>query len=350
MDKNRHAEQITRAGEEAGKSYAFNEDHDPRQPAQWWFQNSEEGLVLFVVFYTQACRWSSCLGCNLPSKSSRYHVGFRSLVSQIDNLFALTEVQDRLKDIRKVIVSNNGSVLDEETFSSTALIYLMTRVKMLVPGLESICLETRPEYVDLPELEFLHRALSEEDAGIALEIAVGFEAFDDRIRNEVFLKGLERDRFEAFIADVAPFAFSVKCYFMLKPVPEMTAEAAIEDIRLAIDYVDHLAEKFNVTINMHLNPTYVASGTPLEAFFNEGTYTPPHLMDVVKAAHHAKGKKLSLFLGLYDEGLAVPGGSFIREGDEPLVIEMEKFNSTQNFQTLEKILAENAKNYSGRRG
>ena len=331
----RHAEQIVRAGEEAGKTYTFNEDHDPTQPAQWWFQDSEEGLVLFVVFYTQACRWSSCLGCNLPSKSSRFHVGYKSLIAQVDHLLALPDMQGRFGEIRKFIVSNNGSVLDEETFSSTALMYLVARAKMTMPRLRIVSMETRPEYVDLPELEFLARALREEQAGIDLELAIGFEAYDDRIRNEVFKKGLELERFEAFIADVAPFGFSVKCYFMQKPVPEMTDEAAVNDIRQAIDYLDRLAGRFDVRLNMHLNPTYVASGTPLERFFNEGTYTPPRLLDVAKAAHHAKGRRLSVFIGLYDEGLAVPGGSFLREGDGPLLAELEIFNRTQDFKQLE---------------
>jgi radical SAM enzyme (TIGR01210 family) len=334
----RHAEPIARAGEEVGKTYVFDEGHDPEQPAQWWFQDSEEGLVLFVVFYTQACRWSSCLGCNLPSKSSRFHVGFKALIAQVDHLFALPEVRRRLGEVRKFIVSNNGSVLDEETFSSTALMYLIARTKMRIPGLCSISLETRPEYVDLAELEFLHRALLEEQAGIALELAVGFEAFDDRIRNDVFRKGLELDRFEAFLADVAPFGFSVKCYFMQKPVPEMTDAAAIDDIRQAIDYLDRLAARYNLPLNMHLNPTYVASGTPLETCFSEGSYTPPKLMDVARAALHAKGKRLSVFLGLYDEGLAVPQGSFIRDGEERLIDGLEQFNRTQDFQRLEKLL------------
>ncbi len=334
-----YADQIEQAGLEAGKFYAFNENHDPEQPAQWWFHDSDVGLVLFVVFYTQACRWSRCLGCNLPSKGSRYHVDFKSQIAQVDHLFALPEVVARLGEIRKIIISNNGSVLDEDTFSSMALMYLLARIRMWVPGLRSIAIETRPEYVDLAELEFLHRALSEDDESIALELAIGFEAFDERIRNEVFRKGLELEDFESFVAEVAPFGFSVKCYFMQKPVPGMTDEEAIQDIRSAIDYLDSLATRFDVKINMHLNPTYVSSGTSLAKYFQKGEYTPPRLIDVAKAALHATGKQPSIFIGLYDEGLAVSGGSFVREGDEALTIQLEEFNRTQDYDLLEKIVA-----------
>ncbi len=50
--ESRRAEQIVKTSKESGKTYAFNEGHDENLPAQWWFQNSDEGLVLFIVFLT----------------------------------------------------------------------------------------------------------------------------------------------------------------------------------------------------------------------------------------------------------------------------------------------------------
>ena len=49
-------DQILRGSSEAHKSYTFDDDHDPSLPAQMWFQRSQEGGILFVVFYSQACR------------------------------------------------------------------------------------------------------------------------------------------------------------------------------------------------------------------------------------------------------------------------------------------------------
>ena len=176
--------------------------------------------------------------------------------------------------------------------------------------------------------------------GITLEIAIGFEAFDERIRNEVFKKGLSLTKFESFIANLAPYKYAVKCYFMQKPVPEMTDEGAIRDVDFAIDYLSNIAKKYGVKINMHLNPTYAAHSTPLAVSFSEGNYVPPYLRDVARAALHAKGKGISVFIGLYDEGLAVPGGSFIRGGDEELAANLEIFNRTQDFDFLEKLVSE----------
>ena len=299
-----------------------------------WFQESDEGLILFIVFYTQACRWSKCLGCNLPSKCSQFHVSFKALIAQIDFVFKSTEVVKKRRDIRKLIISNNGSILDEATFSSTALIYLVTRINLTFANLSVLSMETRPEYVDLAELEFLSRALKEGDTPTELELAVGFEAFDERIRNEVFNKGLNLNIFEELVLKIASYGFRLKCYFMQKPVPGMSDEEAVLDIQRGIDYLSELAKRYNVKINIHLNPTYVAYGTLLERSFRNGDYSPPKLADVVRSAIHAEGKKTSVFIGLFDEGLAVPGGSFIRDGEDALVRIIELFNRTQDFTGL----------------
>ena len=71
-------QQIERGSQAAGKTYQFDEAHDRTRPAEMWFQESEEGEILFLVFYSQACRWSRCLGCNLPSIMSKECI-FRSV-------------------------------------------------------------------------------------------------------------------------------------------------------------------------------------------------------------------------------------------------------------------------------
>ena len=332
-----NAQKILQATQASGKTYAFNESHDPAQPWQTWFQESDEGAILFVVFYSQACRWSRCMGCNLPAQMSLNKVSYRALMAQIDHLFGDPEVLRRRDTIRKVIVSNNGSILDQETFSSTALMYLLAQLNIHLPRMAVLSLETRVEYVDIAELEFIARALAEADTPAQLELAIGFEAFDEEIRNSVFKKGLSLQAFEQLVEKVAPYGHRLKCYFMQKPVAEMTDEAAVADIHNGIDYLGGLAERYGVSINMHLNPTYVATGTPLEEEFRQGAYAPPRLEDVARSVRHADGKPVSIFIGLSDEGLAAEGGSFLEGGDESLVEILEQFNRTQDYRILDRV-------------
>ena len=317
------------------KTFRYDDAHDERRPVEHWFDRAYGGGdLLFVVFYTAACRWGHCLGCNLPSKSASRAIGFRSLMAQVDALFADPEVQARRQEIRQLIVSNNGSVLDQETFSSTALIYLVSQMNVHLPNVSVLTIETRPDYVDAEELEFLARALREGDTPTTLELAVGFEAFDDRIRSKVYRKGLTIREFEECAERVARHKFRLRCYFMLKPVPGITDAEAVADIHRGIDYLDGVAQRFGFPIAMHLNPTYVAAGTALEAAFRRGEYVPPRLKDVVAAVKRAQGKQVMITVGLHDEGLAVPGGSFLRPEEEPLRAALERFNGDQNYAAL----------------
>ena len=334
---NSAADQISVGSAKGRKTYGFDEAHDPSLPAQMWFQQSDEGQILFLVLYSQACRWSRCLSCNLPSIMSRSHVGFRPLMAQVDHVFADPQVLSRREAIRKVILSNNGSLLDQMTFSSTALIYLLAKLNMHLPNLNVVSIETRPEFVELAELEFISRVLAEGDTATQLEIAVGFEAFDEHIRNTVFQKGLSLEAFEHLARELAAYGFRLKCYFMQKPVPDMSDAEAVKDIQNAIEYLGQIARDDGLAINMHLNATYVGAGTLLEEAFCQGRYAPPRLRDLAAAARHARGQPISVFLGLNDEGLAVEGGSPVREGEEPLVAILEDFNRTQNHDLLDML-------------
>jgi len=334
MPKNKVDDIINRINRETGKFYAFQESHNPQLPADHWFQNPPEGLTLFLVLYTRACRWARCLGCSLPSLESKFDIPFNDIMKQVDYTFDFLLSREQKDNLKKIILSNNGSVLDEATFSTTALLYFIAKMNMSCPYISLLTLETRPEYVDLAELEVLHRALQEGQTAANLELAVGFEAYDEKIRNDYFRKGLSREVFEAMVEKIAKYGFKLKTYFMLKPVPGFSDEEAIVDIVNGVDYLDTLAKKYNIEINMHLNPTYVSRGTGLETEFRKGNYEPPMLESVLKAARSAERKQISLYVGLNDEGLSVPGGSFIREGDEELLEKLQNFNHTSDFSFL----------------
>ena len=332
MDK--FADILTEINRKSGKFYSFHEDHNPRLPADHWFQQPPEGLTLFLVFYTRACRWARCLGCNLSSTESQFEVPFNDIMKQVDHVFDFLLSPGQKENLKKIILSNNGSVLDEATYSTTALLYFVAKMNMNCPNISVLTLETRPEYVDMTELEVLHRALQEGKTPTNLELAIGFEAFDDKIRNDHFRKGLNIETFESMVEKIAKYGFKLKCYFMLKPVPGLSEEQAIADIAKGIAYLDSLSQKYAIEINMHLNPTYVARGTVLETEFNKGNYQPPKLESVQQAVLAAEQKRISLYVGLNDEGLAVPGGSFKREGDEELLEKLNNFNQTGDFSIL----------------
>ena len=50
MSNGKVTQLILEGSSKGKKTYSFNEEHDDNLPAQWWFQQAIEGLVLFVVF------------------------------------------------------------------------------------------------------------------------------------------------------------------------------------------------------------------------------------------------------------------------------------------------------------
>lgn len=332
--------QIMRGLHAANKTHGFDDSHDPKKPITHFFQETHEGLVLFVIFFTQACRWMRCAGCTLPSTSALRHIDFGDIMDQTHSLFTEPDILARADEIQKVIVSNQGSVLDEETFPTSALIHFIAKCNKHLPNMRVLTLESRPEYVDDIELEILARALEEGKTLTTLEIAVGVEVFDNDIRNLVFGKGLRLKTLDELVERLAKHSFRLKCYFMFKPVADahMTREQAINDIHEAIRYLSDLLDRIpGSTISIHLNPTYAARGTPLEAAFIEGKYTPAYLSDVVRAIRFGNGRGVPIFVGLNEEGLAVEGGSFIRPGDEHLLPILNQFNKTQDYSLLNRL-------------
>ena len=322
---------ILKRTEQSGKTYSFQDDHNPRLPAQHWFQETPEGPVLFLVMFTQACRWSQCLGCNLPSKMSRQHVSFQDVMKQVDFIFDYWLSEEQKKDLRKIILSNNGSILDEDTFSTTALVYFLAKMNMECPNVKTLTIETRPEYADMEELEILARVLKEGEQATNLELAIGFEAFDDTIRNDLFHKGLPIAAIKEFAIKIARHGFSLKTYFMLKPVPDMSEQDAVQDIKKGMDFLVSLASEHKLSINMHLNPTYAAYGTPLAVAFERGTFAPPTTNSLKEIILYAENKPLSLYIGMYDEGLSVPGGHTFHDTTREETDRFHAFNRSQDF-------------------
>ena len=215
--------------------------------------------------------------------------------------------------------------------------YFIAMMNLHCPQLSVLSVETRPEYIDWEELEIIARALREGQTPTVLEVAIGFEAYDDTIRNDHFHKGMSFRVFEDMVEKLATYGFKLKAYFMQKPVPGLSEEQGIRDIMLAIEYLDEIANRHEIDINMHLNPTYVATGTELETAFRTGVYSPPRLESVRAAVLHGENRGISIYVGLNDEGLAVPGGGFVREGDEALLQALERFNRTGDFALLKQI-------------
>src|ERR1041385_2059959 len=73
---------------------------------------------LVIVFYTKRCQYQ-CTFCTLPSTSAFSDVSDQGIQGQLDYAFAVAG--DELRRSEQVSLGNEGSILDERTFSRSRL-------------------------------------------------------------------------------------------------------------------------------------------------------------------------------------------------------------------------------------
>ena len=340
-------------------------------PVDSWHYRDPEASG-HVIFKTKPCNWYKCGMCSLPSYSSD-KVTFPDIIKQIDFFCEtqLDELQRQLNDeaIEVMTIGNNGSILDTNTFPLSALFYLLARLRLKLPHMKKLGLVTEPQYVTdkimyclMDEFISWTNDKNREKNFEEIEIAVGLETVAEKSRkwiNKRFgIKQIESLFNRMSLANshdqneeaLALPQFSFKAYILLKPVP-LSNEEAIEDVKNCIKLVAELGETYGIKTITHINPMYVAKGSPIERAIKQGIihFTPPDTTTIAKALLAAKPywtDKNRFCLGLSDEGLAVEGGSFIPTETDPLWTALNSFNhqSGQNMETafsnLEQLLSE----------
>lgn len=301
------------------------------RPVQAWLDDTPDGLLFFLVYNSKLCRYDLCFGCPLPRLSSQEWVQPTSLFRQTD--FALLQYlsEHERNGVAEVILSNNGSMFDETTFPVSALLHAVQTNIEAFPALRTLSLETRAEYVTAERLATLMTGVQQMERQPRCEIALGVEAFNETIRNKALKKGLSNKAIARVAQCLSEAGFALRCYFMLKPLPDMTDADAFEDIRCGISFLDELAATWGLPVTMHLNPTFAAIETPLEAACRDGRYAPPKLSDLESFLAALPPTPIKIHLGLNDEGLASEGGSFIRPGDEAVLRRLKVFNRLGRF-------------------
>ena len=304
---------------------------NPREPVFHWYRDTPAGTELVFSLYTKGCIYGACSFCSLPSLSAgRAEIGEDDIKGQVDFVIGRYN-PEQLARVEKVSVYNSGSVLDQRTLPTGAIFYLLERVAQF-PRLKLVSLESRAEYVEAWELEGLKQRLGKSD----LEIAVGYETHDERIRNRVLKKGLSDRKFLELCALCAGLGVRLKAYVMVKPDVSLTEKDAIEEALRTLIFIDEIGDRRGLKVTAHLNPTYVARGSQLEMEFRDQGYEPPRLWSVVEIIQRARHRELPIQVGLETEGLAVEGGTFRNCGkcDEQVRAALRTFSETQNFEAF----------------
>ena len=301
---------------------AGNKVHDPQEPIFFWYQDTPEGKEINIALYTKPCRWKRCSFCTLPAQSSPIGVSENDIMAQVNKVFNSYNVA-QLAQVRRVFVSNNGSVLDPDTLPPQILSNIIHLALARCPQLAILCLETRfdsvtPENIDKLQigLRGMHYTLF--GAGfrsnpnfVKLQFSGGYETQDPYLRNAVLFKGYSEEKVQEFFALCADavkkteYPILLDEYVMLKPAAGMTDEEAVAEAVETILHLDRLGKHFNIPVSIRLNPAFAAIGSELHKQFQTHNYTPPTLRAVCQVIEQVRQQdcQIPIFVGLNNEGL-----------------------------------------------
>src|SRR5689334_7871628 len=117
---------------------------DPRKPHYFLHRTFFGEQDLLIIFNTKRCRYQ-CHFCQLPAKSSRVLIPEDDIVAQFE--YVMGEMKHSLSILNRLTFSNEGSVLDGDTFPQDALLTIARCVHEL-RLIRTLVLETRLEFVE----------------------------------------------------------------------------------------------------------------------------------------------------------------------------------------------------------
>jgi radical SAM enzyme (TIGR01210 family) len=168
-------------------------------------------------------------------------------------------------------IYNGGSFLNDQEIPRKTQLAILNFVRKH-KKIHKVLLETRAEFVTEEKLTEYHEAIGDKK----LEIALGLESADDKVRNQCLKKGLSKDTFERAVTLCQEYSFPAFTYVFLKPHC-LDEKKAIEDAVSTIKYC------FEVGVSeISLSCAFIQRDTLLEKLWRLGEYKPPTLWSIIE--------------------------------------------------------------------
>jgi archaeosine synthase beta-subunit len=286
---------------------------------------------LVVVLYTKRCRYQ-CTFCTLPSTSAYGDVSFASVRAQLDT--ALEFAVEQLPAVRQVSLGNEGSILDERTFSREQLEYVLRKCAAL-PAVEEIVLETRAEFASNSLLDDLVELVSPK----RLTLKIGLESADTRIRERVLRKKMDLEEFEKVVYSLGRRGIGLASYVLVKADPAHSDADGREDAIATCRYLKELCRSSGTRLTLRINAMYRAAGSLWAIWAQQQGWTPPSVFDLAEVMYAVADEDVPVFAGLAEEGLATPDGHFEARDDFEswALTALEEHNRSGDLRLLRRV-------------
>jgi radical SAM enzyme (TIGR01210 family) len=299
---------------------------DLRRPLFFLHRPFLGDLDLLTIFNTKRCKYQ-CHFCHLPAKSPKALVSEEDILAQFQ--FVVSELKHSLSLITRFTMSNEGSILDPDTFPFGTLRAIVQGTREL-RMVRRIVMETRLEFMNRDAIFELRRC----NPRVTFDILTGFESKDREIRDEFLYKQEPISSFLNGLDAVAASGCDLTAYVLFKPSPYMTDEEAFQEAESSIDYLVEHCQSRRIGLTIRLNPMYAATGTKwAEIARTTPTYKPPRLTDVMKLAQKKSKEGLQLYIGISREGIDENWGSYLCREDysDALIRPIKLFNERKSL-------------------
>ncbi len=263
---------------------------------------------LLLIFNTKRCRYQ-CFFCDLPRKSTISWIGSEDVISQF--CYVLHELKHSLSVVDRLTLSNEGSVLDENTFPADALMGIIRSSREL-RRVRRIVLETRLEFVKPFTIEKIKQA----NMRATVDILTGFETYNPSIRKDFLGKTESIDDFMIGLDKISECGVDLTAYVLFKPSPEMSDSSAFIEAKDSINFLREQCCIRDIPLTIRLNPMYAARNSWWTKYARSTReYQPPRLSDILKLAEEIRQEGVRIFIGLSTEGLANSWGTYADRDD-----------------------------------
>lgn len=234
-------------------------------------RKSIDQLVLFLP--GKGCEWArktgGCTMCAFGKKAMR--VGEKFSSKDLLLLYEMAIELSKNENPFSLAIYNGGSFLNEKEIPFGVQVEICRRVN-LHPSLKKLLIESRVEFITEEKIKILKKTIGNK----ILIIGIGLEAQDDKIRNEIIKKGLDKKDYERIIKLLKKYDVKTLTYVLLKPIYVSEREAIREAIKTIL-------YAFNAgTDEVALEIAFIQEGTLMSKLFKERKYKPPWLWSVIE--------------------------------------------------------------------
>ncbi len=270
-----------------------------------------------IIFRTKGCYWAQKGGCTMcgytydasvtPPTYEDIMAQYRSVEGRIDG------------DVVKLFTS--GSFFDKGEVPEKAREEILAGIGKKA---KKVIIETRPEFVTDKAMEEAKKYADR------LEIAVGLETSDDRVRNECINKDFLFTDFVKASETAKKYGVTTKAYLLLKP-PFVNEKDALEDmVRSVLD-----AAPYAGTISINL--CNIQRGTIVDELFMKKTYRPPWLWTIVEVIKRVHGKTSSVLMSDPLAAGSARGPHNCYECDAAFADALRKYSITQDITAFDGL-------------